>query len=45
MSALTTARKPGLGTMVRQSFVSMTQAERRRVVGMYASIAALHAIG
>ena len=45
MSALTTARKPGLGTMIRQSFVSMTQAERRRVVGMYASIAAMHLIG
>jgi nickel/cobalt transporter (NiCoT) family protein len=45
MSAVTTARKPGMGTMVRQSFRAMTPQERRRVVGMYGSIAALHALG
>jgi nickel/cobalt transporter (NiCoT) family protein len=45
MSAVTTARKPGLSTMVRQSFGAMTPAERRRVIGMYGSIAALHALG
>src|SRR5580698_7591392 len=31
--------------MVRQSFTTMTPAERRRVLGMYGSIGALHAIG
>ncbi len=45
MSVVTTARKPRLGTMVRQSFTTMTPTERRRVVAMYSSIAAMHVIG
>jgi nickel/cobalt transporter (NiCoT) family protein len=45
MSAVTTASKPSLGTMVRESFKAMTPPERRRVIGMYGSIAALHALG
>jgi nickel/cobalt transporter (NiCoT) family protein len=45
MSAVTTARKPGLGTMVRESFKAMTPPERRRVIGMYGSIVVLHALG
>jgi len=31
--------------MIRQSFAAMTPVERRRVIGMYGSIAALHALG
>jgi nickel/cobalt transporter (NiCoT) family protein len=31
--------------MVRLSFAAMTPVERRRVIGMYGSIAALHAVG
>jgi hypothetical protein len=45
MSAVTTARKPGMGTMIRESFKTMTSAERRRVIGMYGSIVLLHALG
>jgi nickel/cobalt transporter (NiCoT) family protein len=45
MSAVTTARKPGLGTMVRESFNAMSPPERRRVIGMYGSIVLLHALG
>jgi nickel/cobalt transporter (NiCoT) family protein len=45
MSAVTTARKPGLGTMVRESFKAMSPPERRRVIGMYGSIVLLHALG
>ncbi|HUD77965.1 MAG TPA: HoxN/HupN/NixA family nickel/cobalt transporter [Streptosporangiaceae bacterium] len=45
MTALTTRQRPGMGTMIRQSFAAMTAAERRRVILMYASILALHVIG
>jgi nickel/cobalt transporter (NiCoT) family protein len=34
-----------MGQMVRQSFAALTPVERRRVVGMYGSIIALHALG
>jgi nickel/cobalt transporter (NiCoT) family protein len=39
------ARKPGLGTIVRESFHGMTPAERRRTLGMYGSIVFLHVLG
>jgi nickel/cobalt transporter (NiCoT) family protein len=45
MSAVATARKPSMGTMVRESFKGMTQTERRRVLGMYGSIVLLHVLG
>jgi nickel/cobalt transporter (NiCoT) family protein len=45
MSAVTSARNPGLGTMVRESFKAMSPPERRRVIGMYGSIILLHALG
>jgi len=45
MSAVTAASKPGLGTMVRESFKAMSPPERRRVIGMYGSIVLLHALG
>jgi nickel/cobalt transporter (NiCoT) family protein len=34
-----------MGQFIRQSFVAMSPVERRRVIGMYGSIAALHALG
>ncbi len=34
-----------MGQMIRRSFAAMTPVERRRVIAMYASIAALHAMG
>jgi len=34
-----------MGRMFRQSFHAMSPVERRRVIGMYGSIAALHALG
>jgi len=40
-----TAAQPRMGQMIRQSFTVMTPVERRRVIGMYASILALHALG
>ncbi len=45
MSAVATAPKPRLATMIRQSFATMTPAERRRVSLMYGSILALHIFG
>ena len=45
MSAVTAVEKPGIGGMVRASFAAMTPIERRRVIGMYASIVLLHALG
>jgi high-affinity nickel-transport protein len=45
MSAVTASGKPGMITMVRQSFAALTPPERRRVIGMYFSIVLLHALG
>jgi nickel/cobalt transporter (NiCoT) family protein len=42
---VTTATRPGLGAMARQSFAAMTPVERRRVTAMYGSIFLLHALG
>jgi nickel/cobalt transporter (NiCoT) family protein len=42
---LTAPAKPKLLTMLRQSFGAMTPEEKRRVSLMYASIAAMHALG
>ena len=42
---MTTATRPGLGPLVRQSYAAMTPAERRRVRGMYGSILGLHVAG
>jgi nickel/cobalt transporter (NiCoT) family protein len=42
---LTAPAKPKLLTMLRQSFGAMTPEEKRRVSFMYASIAAMHALG
>jgi nickel/cobalt transporter (NiCoT) family protein len=42
---LTTTPKPRLAIMIRRSFAAMTPVERRRVIAMYGSIAALHALG
>jgi nickel/cobalt transporter (NiCoT) family protein len=41
----TTAARPGLARLARQSFAAMTPVERRRVGGMYGSILLLHALG
>ena len=35
----------GMRAMFRQSFATMNPVERRRVIGMYGSILALHAVG
>jgi len=45
MSAVAETRKPRIHTMIRESFRAMTPAEKRRVIGMYGSILALHALG
>jgi len=45
VSAVTATSKPGMGTMIRESFTSMSPLERRRVIGMYGSILLLHALG
>jgi nickel/cobalt transporter (NiCoT) family protein len=45
MPTSTTAPRPGLARLVRQSFAAMTPIERRRVGGMYGSILFLHALG
>jgi nickel/cobalt transporter (NiCoT) family protein len=42
---MTTATRPRLGALVRQSYAAMTPAERRRVRGMYGSILGLHVAG
>jgi nickel/cobalt transporter (NiCoT) family protein len=42
---MTTATRPRLGGLVRQSYAAMTAAERRRVRWMYGSIAGLHVAG
>jgi len=34
-----------MGRLIRQSFAAMTPVERRRVIAMYGSIAAMHALG
>jgi nickel/cobalt transporter (NiCoT) family protein len=45
MSAVAATSKPGMARILRESFASMTSVERRRVIGMYASILLLHALG
>lgn len=45
MRAVTTPSRPRFAQLVRQSFVAMTPAERRRVSAMYGSILLLHAMG
>jgi len=45
MSAVAATSKPGMARILRESFASMTAVERRRVIGMYASILLLHALG
>jgi high-affinity nickel-transport protein len=45
VTTLTKAPRPRMGQMIRRSFAAMTPVERRRVIAMYASIAALHAMG
>jgi nickel/cobalt transporter (NiCoT) family protein len=46
MSALATpGRKPGMRQLIRSSFREMSPVEKRRVLGMYASIVALHVLG
>jgi nickel/cobalt transporter (NiCoT) family protein len=42
---VSTATRPPLGALVRQSYQTMTPAERRRVAGMYGSILGLHLAG
>jgi high-affinity nickel-transport protein len=43
--APTTAPRPRIGAMIRQSFRTMSPVERRRVLWMYGSIAFMHALG
>jgi nickel/cobalt transporter (NiCoT) family protein len=45
MSAVTTQGTPGMRRIIRSSFAEMTPVERRRVLGMYATIVFLHALG
>jgi nickel/cobalt transporter (NiCoT) family protein len=45
VTTLTSAPRPSMGQFIRQSFVAMSPVERRRVIAMYGSIAALHALG
>jgi nickel/cobalt transporter (NiCoT) family protein len=45
VTTLTKAPRPGFGQLIRQSFAAMTPVEKRRVLGMYGSIVALHALG
>jgi nickel/cobalt transporter (NiCoT) family protein len=45
VTTLTKAPRLGMGQLVRQSFAAMTPVERRRVIAMYGSIVALHALG
>jgi len=45
MSAVADVETPGLVMTVRESFAKMTPVERRRTLGMYASILLLHALG
>jgi nickel/cobalt transporter (NiCoT) family protein len=45
MRAVTTPPRPRFPQLVRQSFATMTPAERRRVSAMYGSILLLHAVG
>jgi nickel/cobalt transporter (NiCoT) family protein len=42
---VTTATRPRLGALVRQSYAAMTPPERRRVAAMYGSILGLHLVG
>ena len=42
---MTSATRPRLGALVRQTYAAMTPAERRRVRGMYGSILGLHIVG
>src|SRR5215469_3331502 len=42
---MSSATRPRLGALVRQSYAAMTPSERRRVRGMYGSILGLHIIG
>jgi nickel/cobalt transporter (NiCoT) family protein len=45
MSAIAANQRPGMTRILRESFASMTARERRRVIGMYATILGLHALG
>ena len=45
MPDLTTQASPALGQLLRQSFTSMTPAERTRLAAMYGVIVALHIVG
>ncbi len=45
MSAVAVGQRPGMVRILRESFAAMTGPERRRVLGMYASILLLHALG
>jgi high-affinity nickel permease len=45
LKAVSVAPPMRMGRMLRQSFVAMSPQEKFRVVGMYATILALHAIG
>ncbi|MGH3301671.1 MAG: HoxN/HupN/NixA family nickel/cobalt transporter [Streptosporangiaceae bacterium] len=42
---MSSAARPRLGALVRQSYQAMTPAERRRVSAMYGSILGLHLVG
>src|SRR5215475_3151109 len=42
---MSSATRPRLGALVRQSYAAMTPSERRRVRGMYGSILGLHIVG
>ncbi|HEY7323901.1 MAG TPA: HoxN/HupN/NixA family nickel/cobalt transporter [Streptosporangiaceae bacterium] len=42
---MTTATRPRLGALARQSYAAMTPVERRRIRGMYGSILGLHIVG
>jgi len=45
MSAVATQSSPRMGRMIRLSFAELSSIEKRRVIGMYASILALHVLG
>jgi nickel/cobalt transporter (NiCoT) family protein len=45
MPAAAAQRNPGMRQVIRSSFAEMSLAERRRALGMYGSIVALHALG
>jgi nickel/cobalt transporter (NiCoT) family protein len=45
MPAVPAGGRPGMTRILRESFASMTRVERRRTLGMYATILGLHALG